>query len=44
MGWGDSGAAAYYLNPILEMPSGKGYVDVVYLPKRNVAGLHWWWN
>ena len=29
-------AKAYYLNPILEMPSGKGYVDVVYLPKRNV--------
>ena len=29
-------AKAYYLNPIMEMPSGKGYVDVVYLPKRNV--------
>ena len=29
-------AKAYYLNPIMEMPSGKGYADVVYLPKRNV--------
>lgn len=26
----------YYMNPILEMPSGKGFADVVYLPKRDV--------
>ena len=29
-------ARAYYMNPILEMPSGKGYSDVVYLPRQNV--------
>ena len=29
-------AKAYYMNPLLELPSGKGYADVVYLPKRNV--------
>ena len=29
-------AKAYYMNPVLELPSGKGYADVVYLPKRNV--------
>ena len=29
-------AKAYYMNPILELPSGKGFADVVYLPKRNV--------
>jgi hypothetical protein len=28
-------AKAYYLNPVLEMPSGKGFADVVYLPRRN---------
>ena len=28
-------AKIYYLNPILELPSGKGFADVVYLPKRN---------
>lgn len=28
-------AKAYYMNPLLELPSGKGFVDVVYLPKRN---------
>ena len=27
-------AKAYYMNPIKEMPSGKGFADVVYLPKR----------
>lgn len=27
-------AKAYYMNPIMEMPSGKGFADVVYLPKR----------
>ncbi len=27
-------ARAYYINPIMEMPSGKGFADVVYLPKR----------
>lgn len=29
-------AKAYYMNPILEMPSGKGFADVVYLPKRDI--------
>ncbi len=28
-------AKAYYLNPVLEMPSGKGFADVMYLPRRN---------
>ncbi len=28
-------AKAYYMNPLLELPSGKGFADVVYLPKRN---------
>ena len=30
-------AKAYYMNPIMEFPSGKGYADVVYLPKRDVG-------
>ncbi len=30
-------AKAYYMNPILEMPSGKGFADVVYLPRQNMA-------
>jgi hypothetical protein len=29
-------AKAYYMNPLLEMPSGKGFADVVYLPRRSV--------
>lgn len=29
-------AKAYYMNPIMELSSGKGFADVVYLPKRNV--------
>ena len=29
-------AKNYYLNPAMELPSGKGFADVVYLPKRNV--------
>jgi len=29
-------AKAYYMNPLLELPSGKGYADVVYLPKRDI--------
>lgn len=29
-------AKAYYLNPVMELPSGKGYADVVYLPRREV--------
>ncbi len=29
-------ARAYYLPPNLELPSGKGYADVVYLPQKNV--------
>ncbi|MCI9651994.1 MAG: AAA family ATPase [Lachnospiraceae bacterium] len=28
---------AYYMNPIMELPSGKGYADVVYLPKRGIG-------
>lgn len=28
-------AKAYYLHPIMELPSGKGFADIVYLPKRN---------
>ena len=27
-------AKAHYMNPVLELPSGKGFADVVYLPKR----------
>lgn len=29
-------AKVYYINPIMELPSGKGFADVVYLPKKNV--------
>lgn len=29
-------AKSYYMNPLLEMPTGKGFADVVYLPRRNV--------
>lgn len=29
-------AKAYYMNPIPELPSGKGFADVVYLPKRDI--------
>ncbi len=29
-------AKAYYINPAMELPTGKGFADVVYLPKRNV--------
>ncbi len=29
-------AKAYYMNPIMEMPSGKGFADVVYLPRRGI--------
>ena len=29
-------AKTYYLNPVLELPSGKGFADVVYLPRQNV--------
>ena len=28
-------AKAYYMYPIMELPSGKGFADVVYLPKRD---------
>lgn len=28
-------AKVYYMNPILELPSGKGFADVVYLPRKN---------
>ena len=30
-------AQVYYMNPIMELPTGKGFADVVYLPKRNVG-------
>lgn len=29
-------AKAYYMNPIMELPSGEGFADVVYLPRRDV--------
>lgn len=29
-------AKMYYMNPIMELPSGKGFADVVYLPGRDV--------
>ena len=29
-------AKAYYMNPIMELPTGKGFADVVYLPKRDM--------
>ena len=29
-------AKAYYMNPVLELPTGKGFADVVYLPKREI--------
>ena len=29
------GARAFYLPPNMEMPSGKGFADIVYLPRRN---------
>ena len=29
-------AKAYYVNPIMELPTGKGFADVVYLPKQGV--------
>lgn len=28
-------AKAYYMNPLLELPTGRGFADVVYLPKRD---------
>lgn len=29
-------AKSYYMSPIMELPSGKGFADVVYLPKREM--------
>ncbi len=29
-------AKVYYMDPIMEMPSGKGFADAVYLPRRGV--------
>lgn len=29
-------AKVYYMNPILELPSGTGFCDVVYLPRRDI--------
>lgn len=31
-----SSAQAYYMKPIRELPSGRGFADIVYLPLRNV--------
>jgi hypothetical protein len=31
-----SGAQAYYMKPVRELPSGRGFADLVYLPQRNV--------
>ena len=28
-------ARVYYMNPVMELPSGKGFADVVYLPKKD---------
>lgn len=28
-------AKAYYMNPLMELPSGKGFANVAYLPRRN---------
>ena len=30
-------ARAYYMSPIMELPSGKGFADIVYLPKRGIS-------
>ena len=27
-------ARVYYMNPVMEMPSGKGFADVIYIPRR----------
>lgn len=29
-------AKVYYMNPVMELPSGKGFADVVYLPRREL--------
>lgn len=29
-------AKAYYLNPLMELPTGKGFADVVYLPRQGI--------
>ena len=29
-------AKAYYMNTVMELPSGKGFADVVYVPRRDV--------
>ena len=29
-------AKAYYMNPLLELPTGRGFADVVYLPRRDI--------
>lgn len=29
-------ARAYYMNPVMEMPSGKGFADVIYIPRRDM--------
>lgn len=37
-------AKAYYMKPLMELPSGKGFADVVYLPKRNSDKPPWLWS
>ena len=29
-------AKAYYMSPVMELPSGKGFADIVYLPRRGI--------
>lgn len=29
-------AKVYYMDPIMECPTGKGFADIVYLPRRNI--------
>lgn len=33
-------AKAYYLNPIQELPTGKGFADVVYLPRQRESAKY----
>ena len=30
-------AKIYYMNPVMELPSGKGFADIVYLPRRDIG-------
>lgn len=35
-------AKVYYANPMMELPTGKGFADVVYLPKRDIEKRRCW--